>query len=81
MVGDPVASFLELIRIRAHRGEKQDDLLLVMLYVGAQADVFGHEHRRVFRRRQVLAGKTAGCQELRAWSASLNDSRARTNIM
>ncbi len=49
-----VSGSAELVRVRPHRREEQNDLLLVVLLVGTEADVLGHEYRCRFRRRQVL---------------------------
>ncbi len=54
MIGDRVAGFLEFVRVGAHRGEKEHDLLLMMADIGAKPQVFGHEDGRRICRRQML---------------------------
>ena len=44
----------QFVGVRPHRGEEQHDLLLMMLFVSAEAHVFGHENARRGRRRQRL---------------------------
>ncbi len=56
-VDDVVAGAPELVGIGAHRTEEQHDLLLVVLLVRAEAQVFGHEYAALIWRRQTIGRK------------------------
>ncbi len=54
---DFVPGRAQFIGVSAHGGEKQDNLLLVVLFVGAKPDILRHEYGYGARRWQVTKRK------------------------
>jgi hypothetical protein len=52
-----IAGAPQFVSIGTHRGKKENDLLFVVLFIGAQAEVLGHEYGRFAGRRKPVGWK------------------------